>query len=79
VLTSCGGDTADGDAAGEDQGFEFGAEQADVDAEIEGLEPVTVTYQIPATSEQSPQANLGTHYKEAVEERSNGQITVELA
>lgn len=79
VLTSCGGEAADGDEAAEEQGYEFGAPQDEVNAAIEQLEPVTVTYQIPATSEQSPQANLGTHYKEAVEERSNGQITVELA
>lgn len=78
VLTSCGGEAADGES-GEDQGFEFGAAQDDVDAAIEQLEPVTINYQIPATSQQSPQANLGTHYKEAVEERSNGKITVELA
>lgn len=79
ALTSCGGEAAEGDEAGEEQGFEFGAAQEDVDAAIEELEPVTVTYQIPATSVQSPQASLGTHFKEEVEERSNGQITVELA
>lgn len=79
VLTSCGGEAADGDEAGEDQGYEFEATQDEINAAIEELDPVTISYQIPATSQQSPQASLGTDFKEAVEERSNGQITVELA
>lgn len=79
TLTSCSGETTSGDGTAEEQGYEYDAPQEDINAAIEELEPVTITYQIPATSQQSPQANLGTHFKEAVEERSNGKITVELA
>lgn len=79
TLTACSGETTSGDGTDEEQGYEYDAPQEDIDAAVEELEPVTITYQIPATSQQSPQANLGTHYKEAVEERSNGKITVELA
>lgn len=79
TLTACSGETTSGDGTDEEQGYEYDAPQEDINAAIEELEPVTITYQIPATSQQSPQANLGTHYKEAVEERSNGKITVELA
>lgn len=76
VLTSCAGEA--GDESSEGQGYEFGASQDEIDAAIDDLEPVTVTYQIPATSEQSPQAPFGTEFKDVVEQRSNGQITVEL-
>lgn len=79
TLTACSGETTSGDGTDEEQGYEYDAPQEDINTAIEELEPVTITYQIPATSQQSPQANLGTHFKEAVEERSNGKITVELA
>ena len=80
VLTACagsaGGSTSGGEAG---DGFDYGASDEEVAAALEDLEPVTITYQVPATSQDSPQAPLGTEFKEAVEERSGGKITVDLA
>ncbi|MGO1183300.1 MAG: TRAP transporter substrate-binding protein DctP [Micrococcaceae bacterium] len=75
LLTSCG----DGGGAGDDvEGFEFGASQEEVNAAIEGLEPVSLNYQPAATGAGSPQGQAAVALKEAIEERSNGQIELEL-
>ncbi|WP_101652920.1 C4-dicarboxylate ABC transporter substrate-binding protein [Brevibacterium ihuae] len=79
TLTACAGSAGSGSGGGErGEGYAFGASQEEISAAIEDLEPVTVDYQIPATSMQSPQSPMGTHFKEAVEEMSDGKITVEL-
>lgn len=80
ALSACAGSAGtagSSDDAGD--GYEYGAAQEQVDAAIADLEPVTINYQIPATSMESPQASMGTDFKEAVEERSGGRITVDLA
>ncbi|SMY12425.1 C4-dicarboxylate ABC transporter substrate-binding protein [Brevibacterium jeotgali] len=80
ALSACAGSAGAGgssDDAGD--GYAYGAAQEEIDAAIADLEPVTINYQIPATSMESPQASLGTDFKEAVEERSGGKITVDLA
>lgn len=80
ALSACAGSAGAGgssDDAGD--GYEYGAAQEEIDAAIADLEPVTINYQIPATSMESPQAPMGTDFKEAVEERSGGKITVDLA
>ena len=80
VLTACAGSAGGSSAAGEaGDGFAYGASDEEVAAALEGLDPVTITYQVPATSPDSPQAPLGTEFKEAIEERSGGKITVDLA
>src|SRR5699024_5797854 len=80
VLTACAG-SAGGSTPGSEagDGCDYAASDEEVAAALEDLEPVTITYQVPATSQDSPQAPLGTEFKEAVEERSGGKITVDLA
>jgi len=80
VLAGCGGN-AEGEedgAAAEDTGFEYGASQEEVNAIVEDLEPVTITFQPSAASQNSVMAPAGTVFKEIVEERSNGKITVDI-
>ena len=80
TVSACAGSAGGSSAAGEaGDGYEYGAPEEEVAEAIEDLDPVTISYQIPATSQDSPQAPLGTHFKEAVEERSGGKITVDLA
>lgn len=80
TLSACAGSAGGGTGGGErGEGYAFGTSPEVVSAAIEDLEPVTITYQIPATSQNSPQSPIRTSFKEAVEEMSDGQITVELA
>lgn len=80
LVTGCAGSaggTTDASETGE--GYAFGASDEEIAAAIEDLEPVTIKYQVPATSQDSPQAPLGTEFKKAIEERSGGKITIDLA
>ena len=80
VLAGCGGN-AEGEENGnaaEDTGFEYGASQEEVNAIVEDLEPVTITFQPSAASQNSVMAPAGTVFKDIVEERSNGKITVDI-
>ncbi|MGO1439202.1 MAG: C4-dicarboxylate ABC transporter substrate-binding protein [Brevibacterium yomogidense] len=80
ALSACAGSAGAGGSSGDaGDGYEYGAPQEDIDAAIADLDPVTINYQIPATSMESPQSPMGTNFKEAVEERSGGKITVDLA
>ena len=78
LLTACAGGV--GDTASNDQGvgFEYGASQEEVAAAIEDLEPVTLTYQPSASSPDVPAAVTGLSFKEAIEERSGGKITLDI-
>src|SRR5690625_2903373 len=78
ALSSCAGDTGEADAdeaSAETEGFEYGASQEEVNEAIADLEPVTLTFQNAAPSESAPAAQPVLKFMEAVEERSNGQIT----
>lgn len=77
VFAGCGGG---GQAAEnhDNEGFEYGASQDDVMAAIKDLEPVEITYQGGAQSPNSVTAMNDLAFKEYVEERSNGQISVDL-
>jgi len=80
ALSSCAGDTGEADAdeaSAETEGFEYGASQEEVNEAIADLEPVTLTFQNAAPSENAPAAQPVLKFMEAVEERSNGQITIE--
>lgn len=80
ALSACAGSAGAGGSSDEaGDGYEYGAAQEEIDAALADLEPVTIKYQIPATSMESPQAPMGTAFKEAVEERSGGKLTVDLA
>ena len=78
LLTACAGGV--GDTASNDQGvgFEYGASQEEVAAAIEDLEPVTLTYQPSASSPDTPSAVTGLSFKEAIEERYDGKITLDI-
>ncbi|WP_051218205.1 TRAP transporter substrate-binding protein [Nocardioides insulae] len=83
ALTACagsagGGDTGSGDNAGGGEGFAYGASQDEVDAAVEDLEPVTLTFQPTAASQNTIAAPAGIAFKKLVEERSNGKITLDL-
>ncbi|MCT1921553.1 TRAP transporter substrate-binding protein DctP [Brevibacterium luteolum] len=79
TLGACAG-SAGGGGGGEGggDGFEYGADQSEVDELIKDLDPVTIKYQPSSASAQSVMAPTGTVFKEIVEERSGGKITVEI-
>lgn len=77
VMSGCSGG-ATGGSGSEGEGFEFGATQKELNATIADLEPVTLSYQPMATTSKSETGKAAIDFKEAVEERSNGQITIEL-
>ncbi len=73
---SAGGPSTNGAGAG--SGFDYGAAQADVDAALADLDPVTITYQPTAASEKSVMAPGGTVLAEEIEKRSGGKISVDI-
>ncbi|MCT1658339.1 hypothetical protein M3A87_13240, partial [Brevibacterium luteolum] len=77
MLAGCAG-SAGGpstNSAGAGAGFDYGADQADVDAALADLDPVTITYQPTAASEKSVMAPGGTVLAEEIEKRSGGKIS----
>lgn len=78
ALTACGGSVGGG---GEDrgEGYEYGASEEEIHALVEDLDPITITFQPSGASPEAPSAPGGLVVKEAIEERSNGKITVDLA
>src|SRR5690625_2348774 len=78
LLTACAGAVGDTEASAQGEGFEYGASQEEVDAVIEDLEPVTLVYQPSASSPDKTSAVTGLSFKEAVEERSGGKITLDI-
>ncbi|GAA4282726.1 hypothetical protein GCM10022261_02570 [Brevibacterium daeguense] len=79
AVSGCAGSAGSAGAAGGGEGgFDYGASQAEVDAALADLEPVTLKYQPSAASPNSVMATSAHAYKEAVEERSGGKITLEL-
>ena len=81
TLGACAGSAGAGGGGGggeAGEGFAYDAPQEDVDAAIADLDPVTITFQPSSASPGSVMAPAGTVFKEIVEERSGGKITVEL-
>lgn len=78
LLSACGGTVGNATSNDEGVGFGYGASQEEVDAAIQDLEPVTLTYQPSATSPDVPAAVTGLSFKEAIEERSGGKITLDI-
>ena len=60
------------------EGFAYGADQDEVNEAIAELEPVKLTYQPASGSPDDTAAPSARAYQEAIEERSNGQIEVEI-
>lgn len=77
VVSGCAGGVS-GNSESEGEGFEFGATQDELNSIIADLEPVTLTYQPMATTSKSETGKAAVDFKESIEERSNGQITIEL-
>lgn len=75
-ITACG-DGMGGEAT-EGEGFEYLAEQNEVDEAIGELDPVTISFQTLAPSGEDPLGKQALEFKELAEERSNGQIEVEV-
>lgn len=76
ALTACG-DGLEGGSEDVD-GFDYGADQEVVDDAIVDLEPTTIRFQTLPGSEQGLMGGQAVEFKELVEERSNGQIEVEI-
>jgi len=78
-LGGCAAGAGSGDSNGQDSsGFEYGASQEEVNEAIADLEPITLTYQPAANSAEAPGNEIAHEFKEKVESRSNGQITVDI-
>ncbi|WP_028660552.1 TRAP transporter substrate-binding protein DctP [Nocardioides insulae] len=75
---SAGGGSDEAGSSGSGEGFEYDAPQEDVDAVLEDLDPVTLTFQPSAASQNSVMAPAGTVFKDIVEERSGGKIKVDI-
>lgn len=81
TMSACSGGvapTGGSGSSGSGEGFEYDADQSAVDELIADEEPVTLKYQPTAASPNSKAAPAIFGFKEAIEERSNGQITVEI-
>lgn len=79
LLAGCGGSVAGSGDGGDADGFAFGSDQAEVDAAIADLDPVTLTIQPYAASPDAAAAVAEQSFMDAVEERSGGKITFEVA
>ena len=79
VVSGCAGgvgSAADGQAGG--SGFTYGAGQDDVDTLLADLDPVTLSFQPGALSPDSPAAINATEFKDYIEERSGGKVTIDI-
>ena len=79
LLAGCGGSVAGSGDGGDADGFAFGSDQAEVDAAIADLDPVTLTIQPYAASPDAAAAIAEQSFMDAVEERSGGKITFDVA
>lgn len=81
ALSACAGSAAGGGGGGggeAGEGFAYDAPQEEVDELLADLDPVTIKFQPSAASPDSVMAPAGSVFKEIVEERSGGKITVEI-
>lgn len=81
MLVGCAGGVGQSNSGSEGggEGFSYGASQSEVNELINDLEPVTLVYQAEAASPNAISAPSAVAFKEEVEQRSNGQITIEIA
>jgi len=78
LLAGCSAEASSSSSDGV-EGFEYGASQEDVNAAIKGLDPVDLVFQSTSSSPEALNAAASENFAEAIEERSNGQISVEIA
>jgi TRAP-type C4-dicarboxylate transport system substrate-binding protein len=74
-LTSCAGSAGQAEVG---SGFEYGADQEEVNSVLEELQPATITMQAGAASPNSHWAKAPQGFAAAIEERSNGKLTVDV-
>lgn len=79
LVSGCGGSAGSPGEGTSTEGFEFGAAQNEVNAAIDGLDPVTLTFQPYSGSTAETMSLAEEAFIEAVEERSNGQIDLDVA
>jgi TRAP-type C4-dicarboxylate transport system substrate-binding protein len=77
-LSACAGSVGSAGSEGGGEGYEAGASQEEINKALEGLDPVTIKLQPSAASEASIQSPSGVEFAKALEERSNGQIKVDV-
>src|SRR5690625_7295408 len=78
LLAGCSAEASSSSSDGV-EGFEYGASQEDVNAAIKGLDPVDLVFQSTSSSPEALNAAASENFAEAIEERCNGQISVEIA
>ncbi|HLR44686.1 MAG TPA: C4-dicarboxylate ABC transporter substrate-binding protein [Brevibacterium sp.] len=79
LLAGCGGAVGSGGASGTADGFTYGAAQEEVSAAVAELDPVTLKIQPYAASPDAEAAVAEQSFMDAVEERSDGKITFDVA
>ncbi len=79
ALSACAGGAGGTAGASPGDGFEFGADQSVVDAAVEDLEPVTLRLSSDAPSEEAANSASTLQFKEEIEEKSNGKISIDIA
>ncbi|WP_349826818.1 C4-dicarboxylate ABC transporter substrate-binding protein [Brevibacterium litoralis] len=79
LTAGCGGGVGGDGGADAGTGFAYGADQAEVDAALADLDPVTLTIQPYAASPDAAAAVAEQSFMDAVEERSGGKISFEIA
>lgn len=79
LLSACGGGVGSAGGGGTADGFEYAAAQSDVDTAIADLDPVTLTIQPYASSPDAAAAVAEQSFMDAVEERSGGKISFDVA
>lgn len=79
LLAGCGGAVGSGGASGTADGFTYGAAQEEVSAAVAELDPVTLKIQPYAASPDAEAAVAEQSFMDAVEKRSDGKITFDVA
>jgi TRAP-type C4-dicarboxylate transport system substrate-binding protein len=75
LLSACAGSAGSAESG---EGYDYGASQEEVNEVLQELEPVTLTYQPAGSSEASMSSPPGVEFAKAIEEKSNGKITVDI-
>ena len=78
LTAGCAGSIGASTSGEAGEGFDYGATQDEVNEVIADLDPVKLVYQPASSSPDDTGAPSALAYKEAIEERSNGQIEVEI-
>lgn len=79
LISGCAGSAGSGGGkSGGGSGFEYGADQSEIDKALADLEPVTLKYQANAASQNSPLAADVQPFVDEIEKKSGGKITIDV-